>query len=173
MNKIIKLRPIEPEDIHFLYEIENDKELWPLSDQQQGFSKKVLLEFIQQADRDIYEAKQLRLGIEEIETGDLLGFVDLFDFDPKNKKAGVGIIIKEKDKRNIGIGTQVLKEIILYAFNLLFLHQLYANIGVDNLASIALFEKQGFTKTGVKKDWVFDGIQYKDVLFYQLINPNL
>ena len=170
MNQSMKLRPIEPEDIHFLYELENDKDLWTLSDQQQGFSKKVLLEYIQQADRDIYEAKQLRLGIEEISSGELLGFVDLFDFDPKNRRAGVGIIIKDKEKRNNGIGTMVLKEIISYAFDVLFLHQLYANISIDNKASIALFMKAGFMETGTKKDWVFDGNSFKDVYFFQLLN---
>ncbi len=170
MKKSIKLRPIEPEDIHFLYEVENDKELWYLSEQQQAYSKKVLLEFIQQADRDIYEAKQLRLSIENIHNTELLGFVDLFDFDPKNKRAGVGIIIKNKKNRNAGIGTQVLEEVIEYAFKYLFLHQLYAHIIMDNYPSIALFEKMGFIKTGNKLDWVYNGHKYKDVFFYQLIN---
>jgi diamine N-acetyltransferase len=166
---MIKLRPIEPEDLHFLYELENDRDLWSLSDQQQGFSKKMLLEYIQQADRDIYEAKQLRLAIEKIENGELLGFVDLFDFDPKNRRAGVGIIIK-KGEREKGIGYQALMELIDYSFNILFIHQLFAHIEEDNQASIVLFKKAGFVKTGIKKDWVYTGKSFKDVFFYQLIN---
>ncbi len=165
---MIKLRPIEPGDIDFLYEIENDKDLWHLSSQQQGFSKKMLLEYINEADRDIYEAKQLRLAIENTGDKKLLGFIDLFDFDPKNKKAGVGIVIK-KEERNKGNGAKVLKEIISYAFDILHLHQLYANIGENNQSSIALFEKMKFIRTGTKKDWIYKNGKFENVLFYQLI----
>ncbi len=170
MKKKIKLRPIEDSDIHFLYEVENDMDLWHLSDRQQGFSKKILLEYIQEADRNIYEAGQLRLGIENSETGELLGFVDLYDFDPKNRKAGIGIIIKKIENRHKGFGEETLKQVISFAFDRLFLHQVYAEIAVDNLSSIKLFEKTGFVQTGRKKDWMFNGKAYIDVLFYQLIN---
>ncbi len=172
MEKRIKLRPLEETDLHFLYEVENEEDLWHLSDRQQGFSKKILLEYIQNADRSIYEAGQLRLGIELISTHELLGFVDLYDFDPRNRKAGVGIIIYNKLDRNKGYGKEVLERIISYAFKKLFLHQLFAEIAIDNFPSIRLFEKAGFIQTGIKKDWIFNGDAFTDVFFYQLINES-
>ena len=59
-----------------------------------------------------------------------------------------------------------------YAFDNLNLHQLYANIGTDNVASIALFTKFGFEKIGVKKDWTLVKGKYKDEAIFQLINTN-
>jgi len=165
----IHLRAIEPEDIQFLYDLENNRDLWHLSHTQQPFSKHLLMQYIKEADRDIYEAKQFRFAIESRVDG-LLGFIDLFDFDPKNRRAGVGIIIKEKNNRRQGYGKKALEEIIDYCFNILFLHQIYANISIDNKASIKLFESVGFEKTGHKKDWNYNGHTFEDELLYQLIH---
>ncbi len=169
MKKLVKLRALEPSDIEFLYDLENDIQLWHLSHQQQFFSKNLLIQYIKEADRDIYEAKQYRFAIEKIQGGELLGFIDLFDFDPKNNRVGVGIIIKNQGERNKGFGKSALKQLIDYCFNVLFVHQIYANISTDNQASIHLFESLGFEQNGVKKEWNFDGKDYKDEYFYQLI----
>ncbi len=168
--ELIKLRALEPGDIDFLYRIENNRDLWHLSHTQQPFSRQILEQYIRDADRDIYEARQLRLAIVIPEPDQLIGFIDLFDFDPKNRRAGVGIII-HKDYQNRSYGNHALKTLIDFAFKILFLHQLYANISVDNLPSIQLFEKNGFQRIGIKKDWNFNGVTYTDEYMYQLIAP--
>ncbi len=165
----IKLRALEPKDIDFLYDLENDMSLWHLSHTQQFFSKHLLKQYIANADKDIYEAKQLRLAICNIKNNALIGFIDLFDFDPKNRRAGVGIIIKKQKERNQGYGEAALQLIIDFAFNILHLHQIYANISADNLPSLQLFEKLGFELVGKKKEWNYDGENYKDEFLYQKI----
>jgi len=168
-NSVIQLRALEPDDIHFLFNLENDMDLWHLSHTQQPFSKHLLRQYIKEADRDIYEAKQFRFAIELLEKKQVIGFVDLFDFDPKNSRAGIGIIIKNKANRNKGYGKIALQKIIDYGFNILYLHQLYANISVSNTASIKLFENAGFMLIGNKKDWHFTGKAFEDELLFQLI----
>ncbi len=164
----IKLRALERKDIDFLDEIENDWDLWYLGQTQQPFSSRVLLNYISNADADIYVAKQFRFGIEIMYSKKLIGFIDLYDFDPKNRRAGVGIIIHGK-YRNRSYGKEALRQLIRYAFDVLYLHQLYAEIMPDNTASIRLFESFGFEKAGTLKDWYYNGTDYKDGLFYQLI----
>ncbi len=171
-QNIIKLRALEPEDIGFLFNLENDANLWHLSHTQQPFSMDLLKRYIQEADRDIHEAKQFRFAIEICADKQLIGFIDLFDFDHKNRRAGVGIIIKDKAQRHKGYGNEAIKEILKYAFNILHLHQLYANISADNLASIKLFKKNNFVLTGEKKDWNFDGKHYQDELLFQHIRKD-
>ncbi len=166
----ILLRALEPKDIDFLFELENDQDLWHLSQTQQPFSAHLLGDYIAQADRDIYEAKQFRFAIELSDKQQVVGFIDLFDFDPKNKRAGIGIIIHRK-YQGFGFGSAALKLVMDYAFKILYLHQLYANIAIDNLPSIQLFESAGFELVGHKKDWLFDGETFKDELLYQLIKP--
>ena len=166
----IFLRALEPEDLNFLYKIENDTSVWEVSETQTPYSKFVLKQYLDNAHRDIYEVKQLRLVICQ-KDGSRAGFIDLYDFDAKNRKAGIGIIILNSERR-LGMASQALKTLIDYSFDTLNLHQLYAGITADNEASIALFSKLGFIKTGVKKDWVFSSKGYKDEFLFQLLNNN-
>jgi len=165
----IILRAIEPTDLDFLYQIENDELFWKASNTQKPFSKFLLHQYLENAKQDIYEAKQLRLLIEEKKTTTSVGIIDLFDFDPKNKRAGIGIVINHQFQGK-GFAEESLKLLQNYTFSHLNLHQLYANITEDNGKSITLFEKVGFQKIGIKKDWTFTNGQFKNEILYQLIH---
>ena len=95
--------------------------------------------------------------------------IDLFDFDFKNSRAGVGILLEESS-RGQGLGAEVLALLIDYAFSHLQLHQLYANISISNEASTKLFTKFGFQKIGIKKDWNKINGQFVDEVLFQLIH---
>jgi len=165
----IFLRALEPHDLDFLFKLENDESVWEVSETLAPYSRYVLKQYLENSHKDIYEVKQLRLAISDFEEH-LLGFIDLFDFNPRHMRAGIGIIVLQEANRNKGIGTEALDLMINYTFNHLNLHQLYANISVENKPSIKLFSNLGFKKIGIKKDWNhFDGV-YSDEILYQLIN---
>ncbi len=164
----IRLRALEPEDLDFLYKLENDQRIWEISGTVTPYSRFVLRQYLDNAHRDIFEVKQLRLCITN-DAGATLGLIDLFDFDPKNGRAGVGIVILEKEDRNKGIGSEAVSLLTHYAFETLGLHQVYANVLESNMASRNLFLKLGFEQTGVKRGWAYLGGEYKDELFYQKI----
>ena len=164
----IDLRALEPEDLDFIYYIENNETFWELSTTQTPYSKFLIRQYLENAHRDIYEVKQLRLAICGKDEA-LLGLIDLFDFDPVHKRAGIGILIAEKEDRGKGYGKEALKLLITYAFTHLNLHQLYANISSENIESIKLFEKHNYLKVGNKKDWIYYNNKYLDELLYQKI----
>lgn len=168
-GETIFLRALEPEDLAFVYAIENDESLWEVSNTQTPYSMFLIRQYLENAHQDIYEAKQLRLAICKSESTTAIGLIDLFDFDPKNRRAGVGILIQKEGDRSRGYGKQALLLLISYAFEQLQLHQLYANISTENEASIALFTTFGFEKIGVKKDWNFTNNSFKDEGLFQLI----
>jgi diamine N-acetyltransferase len=166
----IYIRALEPNDLEFVYAMENDQSIWEASNTHTPYSRFLVRQYLENAHQDIYEAKQLRLAICQDQDFPALGLIDLFDFDPKNNRAGVGIVIQGDNNRNKNIGSEALGLLIQYAFRHLNLHQLYANIGIENEASIALFTKFGFQNIGVKKDWTFLNGVYKDEGLFQLIN---
>lgn len=166
-EKII-LRALEPEDLNFLYQIENNESFWEVSHTQTPFSKYILKRYLENAHLDIYESKQLRLLIEEKSTRKQIGMIDLFDYNPQHKRAGVGILI-HPDFEKKGFASEALSIIINYSFSHLQMHQLYANITSDNIKSLALFNKYNFIKTGVKKDWILSEGKFKDEVLFQLI----
>lgn len=166
----IYLRALEPNDLEFIYAMENDQSVWEVSNTHTPYSRFLVKQYLENAHQDIYEAKQLRLAICQDEDFPALGLIDLFDFDPKNNRAGVGIVIQGEENRNQGIGSEALELLIRYTFYNLNLHQLYANIGCENKASLSLFTKFGFQKIGIKKDWTLVNGVYKDEAIFQLIN---
>lgn len=168
----IYLRALEPKDLDFLYQLENDMSIWEISGTLKPYSKKVLQLYLENAHRDIYDVKQLRLCICN-HSDDCIGLIDLFDFDPKNRRAGIGIVITKTEDRNKGVGTEAISLLCNYAFSILDLHQLYANILEENKASIHLFEKLGFDKIGVKKEWVRTNSGFKNEIIFQKINSNV
>ncbi len=169
-GKHIMLRALEPEDLEFLYQLENDEKVWEVSHTLTPYSKFVLKKYLAASHRDIYEVKQLRLVICEQEKKRPVGFVDFFDFDPKNQKIGLGIVIFQKDDRGRGYASEAIQQCCRYAFQHLNVHQVYANISEDNTSSIGLFEKLGFQFSGEKKDWIFSEGIFKNELLYQLFN---
>jgi len=165
----IYLRALEPEDLEFIFRLENNETIWEVSNTQTPYSRFLIRQYLENAHQDIYEAKQLRLAICKNRQFDAIGLIDIFDFDPANQRAGVGIIINDESDRGNGIGAEALNLLINYAFTQLQMHQLYANIDVGNVASVRLFTNFGFVLVGVKKDWNRKNNVYADEALYQLV----
>lgn len=166
------LRALEPQDLEFIYAIENDESVWEVSHTQTPYSRFLVRQYLENAHQDIYEAKQLRLAICVLNTKTAVGLIDLFDFDPKNNRAGIGILIQKASNRHQGFGTEALQLLLQYAFYHLNLYQLFANIDPENTASIQLFRNFNFEQIGLKKDWNLVNGVYKDEIMLQLLTKN-
>lgn len=168
-NKI-NLRAIEPNDLDIIYQWENNTSIWNLSNTLTPFSKNIIKQFIDNAHLDIYQSKQLRLMIDENEGSETIGSIDLFDFDPMHRRAGIGILIADCKNRGKGYASEALDILIKYCFEILQLHQVYCNITTENIESINLFTKKGFELVGIKKDWLLFNGKVKHEAMYQLVN---
>ena len=167
----ISLRALEPEDIDFLYDTENNIEFWEVSNTQKPFSRDLLKKYLENAHLDLYEAKQLRLIIEEKKTKTRVGMIDIYDYQPYHHRAGLGILVLPEFQGR-GYASEAIKITSEYAFNNLNISNLYAFISTDNKASISLFKKQGFDKSGTLKRWLKTPNTYKDVFVFQLLKHN-
>jgi len=169
----ISLRALEPEDLELLYEWENNLSYWVISNTLTPFSKFTLKRYLKNSHKNIYETGQLRLMINHTADKIAIGTIDIFDFDPFHKRAGVGILIADEDYRKKGYASMSLKCLADYCFKTLQLHQLYCNILGNNCESMELFKKQGFVQCGIKNDWIKTSDGYFDEYMFQLINPGL
>jgi len=166
------LRAPEPGDIDIIFRWENDTRIWHLGNTLAPYSRFAIEQFVLNTDNDIFASKQLRLMIDWHLSGTdnvTVGSIDLFDFDPFHKRAGIGILIDESYRRQ-GFALEALNLLIDYGFKTLNIHQLYCNIEQDNEESIRLFTKAGFKACGVKNEWLFREGQWKDEMMFQLIN---
>lgn len=167
-NEIIQLRAPELFDLDLIFQWENDTSLWYLSQTKIPFSRSDIEQFILLGNHDIYVEKQFRFMIVFQESQQVVGCVDLFDFDAPNRRAGIGVLI-DSAYREQGFASQALNLLIQYARTTLQLHQLYCNILLSNKSSLFLFKRKHFQEIGVKKDWIFIDDKFHDEVVLQLI----
>ena len=172
---MLRLRKIEPSDLPFLYQWENDATMWADSDTHNPLSRHDLHQYIENTTGDIYRDGQLRLIIEDSQLSTLnsqlstkiVGCIDLFDFDARNRKAAIGMYIAP-DARGRGVGKQAVQLLLDYAFNFLHLRMVYAIISVNNVACSRLYEQMDFLPSSPLRAWTLEG----DAILWQKINTN-
>lgn len=167
-NDHITLRAPEPEDLDIFYAWENDTELWKYGATLSPYSRYAIKEYLAALTHNIYESNQLRFMVEHRASGKVAGMIDLYDFDPHHRRAGVGVLV-DKPFRRRQIASMALQLLTDYAFSFLHIHQLFAHIPTTNTCSVALFEKNGFALSGTLKDWVYTSDGYIDVYVMQKI----
>ena len=164
----VRLRAVEPDDVEIMYLWENDPEVWRVSGTLAPFSRHALMKFVEELHSDVYRTRQLRLIIENPE-GKAAGTLDLFELDPLNRRAGVGILVYDKSERCRGYASEALGLLEGYARRTLGLHQLWCEVDAANAASLRLFGRAGYVRTGCKRDWTLTPEGFRDLLTLQLI----
>ncbi len=165
---ICRLRALEPSDLDALYGWENDTDVWRVSGTLAPFSRHVLSRLIEEQQFDIYATRQMRLVVESL-AGEVVGAVDLFEFDPHNRRAGVGIIIDAAHRRK-GYALAALRALEGYVREVLQMRQLWCSITEDNAASLKLFASAGYAECGRRRGWYLTPDRELDeVLFQKLL----
>ena len=162
----ISLRALEPEDLDLLYQVENDRSLWNYGPTNVPYSRYLLHEYIATSKADIHADGQVRLVVQN-GVGETVGLADITNYDAKNCRAEVGIVVLS-DYRRRHFALETLRQLADYARSVLHLHQLYAVIGSSNLPSQMLFKKAGYETVTVLDDWLYDGTDYHSAVLMQL-----
>ena len=164
-DETITLRAPEPEDLELMYAMENDTTLWSAGNATLPYSRYTLRAYLEQSRQDLLSERQARFVIETV-GGERAGMIDLADYDPINSRAEVciGLLGCYRGK---GIATRALQLLCTYASERLHLHQLFAYIPEWNEESFTLFEKNGFKKTAILKDWLKEKKGFVDVILMQ------
>ena len=165
---ICRLRALEPEDLDAMYGWENDTDVWRASGTVAPFSRHVLSRLIDEQQFDIYATRQMRLVVECKTSSKVVGAVDLFEFDPQNRRAGVGIIITPPHRQQ-GLALDALAAVEDYVRKVLHLHQLWCSVAADNVASLRLFGKAGYEKCGRRREWLLTADGAMDEVLMQKI----
>lgn len=164
---MISFRALEPSDLDILYELENETGIWLYGNGHTPYSRFALEQFILTNQNDLFVDRQLRLVAEQ--DGEVIGMVDLTDFNPQHSRAEVGIALLSRHRR-LGHGSNVLKACIEWIRGTLCLHQLVAMVSVENRGALRAFQNAGFTETGQLKDWISTGTNsWADAVILQYI----
>ncbi|MDQ2855912.1 MAG: GNAT family N-acetyltransferase [Acidobacteriota bacterium] len=165
------LRWIREEDVDSLFAIFSDPEVmryWsttPLADRN---SATALLNEIHDG---FAQRTLLKWGIARRSDNSLIGTVTLINFDFTHKRAEVGYALG-RDYWGNGYIQEALQALFDYAFGVLGLHRIEADVDPRNAASIRTLERLGFQREGyLRERWQVGG-EILDGLFYGLLRPD-
>ncbi len=165
------LRPVEPEDLQLLYTIENDTELWEVSNNNGPYSHYALKQYIANQ-ASVYDSGEMRFIIDlsnnPQDAAQPIGIIDLINYSPLHARAEVCIALL-KEHRNQGYALQALQQLHHFATERLRIHSLYALISPHNESSIQLFTKAHYKHTATLNEWQFSGGKYHNIDLFQHI----
>ncbi len=73
-----------------------------------------------------------------------------------------------------GIGAEAVRAVVVYGFEQLRLNRIFANTIADNVASVRLLEKLGFTREGARRQHSLeDDGEFHDSMLYGLLRSDL
>ncbi|WP_460576974.1 GNAT family N-acetyltransferase [Hymenobacter coalescens] len=107
-----------------------------------------------------------RLGEEER----LLGTCGLWRLIPEHHRAEVGYTL-HPDGWGQGLMGEALATVCRYAFEVMGLHSIEANVNPQNAASIRLLERQGFVREAYHRENYYFRGQFLDSAIYSLLTP--
>lgn len=165
-NDIVRLRAVEPHDSQLLFSLEADPAMDEVNFATAPASRHLIDRYIASYTADLHSDGQLRLIIEARDSGKAVGSIDISDYNPRDRRGFVGIAIVEGERRK-GYGRAALEILCRYAALDLGIHQLAAQVAVDNTASKALFTSCGFKPAGRLRRWIRRGRAYQDAIIFQ------
>ena len=145
---------MEPADVDLLMTWENASEDWWMGATLSPISRAAMAAFVD-GSQDLFEARQIRWMV-DARQGDgwrTVGAVDLYDFDPRQLRAGVAIHVDAAHRRQ-GHAQGALQRILAYAGSHLHLRQVYAEIPAGHAGSLDLFRKAGFGHESTRTSWI-------------------
>ena len=108
-------------------------------------------------------------AIVERSSATLLGNCGLLEIDHVDRTAEVGLFIGEEGMRGKGYGTEALRLLADYAFNVLNIRNLMLRTYAYNERGLRSYRKAGFREIGWRRGAHFYGGDYHDVIYMDLL----
>ena len=157
----IYLRPLEREDATHLVPWFNHPEVTRMLLTYRPLNLRAEEEFI---DKALQNEHGLVLGIVVQGSDRLIGGTGLHQIDFKNRHAGFGITIGEKEEWGKGYGTDATRLMVQHAFETLNLNRVWLHVYEYNQRGIRAYEKVGFRKEGVLRQDTYREGRYWDTI---------
>lgn len=108
--------------------------------------------------------KNSSFSIIKQENNKLIGSCGIEDINEINRTGTVGIFIGDKEEREKGYGTEVIRLLLDYGFNYLNLHNIKLNVFSFNERAIACYKKCGFKECGRRRESYYLNGKYYDII---------
>lgn len=113
-----------------------------------------------------------RTFVIETKEGRPIGNIGLIGMDWRNRKTDIGIMIGEKDAWDHGYGTDSMMVVLRYLFEELNLNRIGLYVDVHNDRALRCYEKCGFSKEGIVRQYRFKDGRYIDSVQMSILHQD-
>ncbi len=168
-TKRLRFREVRTEDVQEImknwnnYNIRRNlgQVLFPTSKEQEE-------EWVKETWSDAKKGSAFTFAIEIKKTKELIGTISLFKINKVSRHAELGIAIYSSKHHGKGYGTEAMKFILQYGFQVLNLETIHLGVCEFNKPARHVYEKVGFKKQGRKRNFVFREGKSYDLLLYDI-----
>jgi RimJ/RimL family protein N-acetyltransferase len=157
-GQLVRLRALEATDLERAYRWINDAEVTRYLTARYPLSHADERRWLEEGPPNGF-AGGVRLAI-ETKDGAHIGTLNLHQVRPEDRKAGLGIMIGEKDYWSNGYGTDAIITLLRFAFHEMNLHRVWLHAFEFNERGMACYRKCGFREEGRLRDHYYGEGRY-------------
>lgn len=116
-----------------------------------------------------YNRKFIMFFLIDKQSGLIIGRCGIHNWNKDHRRAEIGYHMEDESFKQKGLMSEAVKAVIAYAFRELNLNRLEAMAGVDNVPSLRIIEKNGFTKEGRLRQHVVAGEHFQDSFTFSIL----
>ncbi len=164
----LRLRPLGEPDAPALFTIFGDAAVMRYWSTPPWTSIDEARQMIDSDQRDLAGGEHLRLGLERLDDGELLGTCSLFAISQRNRRAEIGYALASRAWGRAYMD-EALRALLNHGFGQLGLNRIEADIDPRNEASARSLQRLGFRQEGhLRERWIVGG-EVSDTALYGLL----
>ena len=127
-------------------------------------------DMIRSANEKFAKRTAFTFGIETIESGHLIGFINLDTVSWVSRHAFVGVFaVVDPDVRGKGYGKDAMLQLLDFGFHMLDLHVIALWVETFNESAVKFYEKIGFSNRGTIRELAYRNGKREDVTVMDLL----
>lgn len=168
-NKIV-LRPVEPDDYPEITKWFKDATVtYYMFYGQRPMNK---LQIAEEIGKQVDSANNVVMIIEEKVSGNVIGFMGLYDVHLTARKAELRIMIGEKNLWGKGYGTEATELLTYYAFDRLNLNRVWLGVTSDSKRAFRTYERVGYQVEGMLRQDIYRNSRYYDSIRMSILRED-
>jgi RimJ/RimL family protein N-acetyltransferase len=169
-GRLVRLRAREPEEEPQVFRWFNDPEVTEFLTLRYPLSHRQEREFLERADVPGFHGAHFAI---DTLGGEFIGGCSLEDCRPENREATLGIAIGEKGFWDGGYGTDAMRVLCRFGFDMMNLHRIQLEVFRGNERAIHVYEKVGFRVEGHRREAFWKYGRYHDLTMMGLLEGEL
>lgn len=167
-GKRVRLRGPRSEDADALFRLFADPQVMRYWSRPPMTTRSEAEGLIEEIDQSFSQRTKLNWMLTLRSDDAVIGTCTLFQFEPRHRRAEVGYALRS-DHWSRGIATEAVTLALAWAFRVLGLHRIEADIDPRNQGSRKLLERLGFVSEGILRERYFVGDEISDTELFGLL----